>query len=260
MIFVDLKNIQGLITKIISGTKQSLEKIFGILPAEKKPFDRQEIRNYIFIRLCNRLLVSHPDLNFMVRVAFCLLKELVMKRLSRSALLIIDVQNYFFDISSPAYIRGSERLISVINELIEKFKTGSREVIFTRQIFPKNRDNPLRRWWRRLPRGEECELYREFRVEKGDKIIDKEQYSAFFKTSLDSYLKRKRIGRLFFCGVMTHLCVETSIREAFMLGYSCYLIEDATMSKNVEYHRASILNLSHGFCRIIRTEDINEYL
>lgn len=179
-----------------------------------------------------------------------------MIKISNSALLVIDVQNYFFKNSSYAFLRESVEIIRPINFLIDYFSSKGKLIVFTRQIYPENINHPMRRWWRRLPEGEECDLFSELILPEKYMVIEKEYYSAFYKTDLDQFLRRQKIRQLFFCGVMTHLCVETSLRDAFMRGYECFLVEDATCSKNINYHRASILNLKHGFCRIIKSGDI----
>ncbi len=183
-----------------------------------------------------------------------------MKFERRTALVVIDVQNYFFKKDAPARIRGTERIISIINNLIKKFEMKDLPIVFTKQIYPEDKRHPMRQWWRRLPAGEECKLYNELYVPDNSILIEKECYSAFFRTSLDKILKNSNIRRLFFCGVMTHLCVESSIRDAFMLGYDTFLIEDATLSKNKAHHKASILNLSHGFSKIIKSGEVNDYI
>lgn len=177
-----------------------------------------------------------------------------------AALIVIDVQNYFFKKGQYAYINGSEKILKNINKLVVAFSQKGLKVLFTKQIYPKSPNHPMRRWWRRLPHGYECRLYNGLILPKDKIVIEKEYYSAFFGTKLQELLKDNGIKRLFFCGVMTHLCVETTIREAFMLGFDSFLIEDATMSKNKEHHLAAILNLSHGFCKIIRSEKIYEYI
>ncbi|MGC8928044.1 MAG: cysteine hydrolase family protein [Myxococcota bacterium] len=183
-----------------------------------------------------------------------------MNTIENSALIIVDVQNYFFKKGSYAYIKGSENIIRPINNLIELFSNKRKDVVFTMQTFPISPSHPMRRWWRRLPKGDECRLFDRLILPKRKIIVEKEFYSVFFNTDLDELLFNRKVKRLFFCGVMTHLCVETSIRDAFMRGYESFLIEDATMSKRREYHKASILNLSHGFCKILRSRDINANL
>ncbi|MCX7944446.1 MAG: cysteine hydrolase [Deltaproteobacteria bacterium] len=183
-----------------------------------------------------------------------------MSRLKKPALIVIDVQNYFFQKGFHAYIRSSQKIIKPINHLIKLFLNHNFETIFTKQVFPKNKSHPMRIWWRRLPKGNECDLYDKLLIPNKSIIINKESYSAFFSTNLDNVLSKKKIKRLFFCGVMTHLCVETSIRDAFMRGFECFLIEDATTSKDSAHHKASVLNLRHGFCRILNSEEVYEYL
>jgi nicotinamidase-related amidase len=87
-------------------------------------------------------------------------------------------------------------------------------------------------------------------------IIDKNQYSAFFKTNLDALLKEENIKDVIVTGVMTNCCCETTARDAFMHGYRVFFINDATTTTNEELHLATLKNLSFGFARVQNTQDI----
>jgi ureidoacrylate peracid hydrolase len=65
---------------------------------------------------------------------------------------------------------------------------------------------------------------------EGDHIIIKRRDSAFQDTELRVWLQSAGINTLIFCGVDTSICVETSIRDAFNLGYDIVLVSDATAS------------------------------
>jgi len=54
--------------------------------------------------------------------------------------------------------------------------------------------------------------------------------SAFQDTELRVWLQSERINTLIICGVDTSICVETSLRDAFNIGYDVILISDATAS------------------------------
>lgn len=191
---------------------------------------------------------------------FLLFKGYEMNKRERISIVVIDVQNYFFKNGAYAKLRGTDRIIPVLNKIIMSAEMRGVPIVFTRQVFPTSDDNPMRRWWKRLPSGEESELFEGLYIPSGSIVIKKEYYSAFFETDLESIMRRAGVSKLFFCGVMTNLCVETSIREAFMRGFECFLIEDLSLSKRRSFHRASVLNLSYGFCKVIKSKEFNHYL
>ena len=78
-------------------------------------------------------------------------------------------------------------------------------------------------------------------------VLKKSQYDAFYDTSLEDVLKKNRVSQVVICGVMTHLCCETTARSAFMRGFEVFFTVDGTATYNKNFHLATLLNLSHGF-------------
>jgi ureidoacrylate peracid hydrolase len=64
----------------------------------------------------------------------------------------------------------------------------------------------------------------------GDLVVVKSRYSGFANTTLDAELKSREIRYLFFTGIATNVCVETTLRHAFVLDYWPILITDAVMA------------------------------
>lgn len=59
-------------------------------------------------------------------------------------------------------------------------------------------------------------------------VVKKSRYSAFAGTSLDQYLRARRMVNLVFTGVAANVCVESTLREAYHREYFCLLLGDAT--------------------------------
>lgn len=74
----------------------------------------------------------------------------------------------------------------------------------------------------------------------GEVIIDKPGKGAFYKTDLELILQNKGITHLFVAGVTTHVCVQTTIREANDRGYECLLLEDCAAAFDPRDHEDSI--------------------
>ena len=178
-----------------------------------------------------------------------------MKR-TKIALLVIDCQNYFFDPASPAYLPASRRILPRVNTLIALAQDHKWPVVFTIHGPSYSPGNRMLSKWRHLPKGRQCELCQEIHIPAQSKVLHKQHYSAFIGTELEKYLKKRGIGRVVLCGAMTHLCVDTTARHAFMLGFQPVIVRDACCSKSAALHRAALLALGHGFAKTISTAEI----
>ncbi len=80
----------------------------------------------------------------------------------------------------------------------------------------------------------------EIKPKKDDHVIIKRRDSAFQDTELRVWLQSVGINVLVFCGVDTSICVETSIRDGFNLGYDIVLISDATASGMKNHYETTL--------------------
>lgn len=79
-------------------------------------------------------------------------------------------------------------------------------------------------------------------------VIPKSRYSAFAGTSLDQYLRARRIRNLLFAGVATNVCVESTLRDAYHHEFFCLLLEDATHHAGPAFLReATLWNVERFF-------------
>lgn len=174
---------------------------------------------------------------------------------STVGLLIVDVQRYFFDFQSPAYLRGAERVLENIRRLIEISKHANIPVIAT--VHAGGNEN-MRRWWKNTVDAPWTELV----VDRAtlDHVLTKDSYDAFHQTKLEDVLRFYRIKTLLVAGVMTHLCCETTARSAFVRGYNVVMVEDCLWDKDEWYHYASLRSLAHGFAIISNLNEIDHLL
>lgn len=178
-----------------------------------------------------------------------------------SALLILDMQRYFLDESSHAYIPSAIAIIPEIKTLMNAFLKNKLPVILTRHLNTKKDANLMGKWWKDLITEENplSEIVPE--LKHADAIvIKKTQYDAFYRTSLEDLLKKKGIIQIVITGVMTQLCCETTSRSAFVRGFEVFFTIDGTATYNEDFHRATLLNLSHGFALPLLCEEIKEQL
>ena len=80
----------------------------------------------------------------------------------------------------------------------------------------------------------------ELAPEPGEFVISKPGKGAFYRTNLDTLLREQGITHLFFAGVTTEVCVQTTMREANDRGYECLLLEDATASYFPKFKQSTL--------------------
>jgi len=167
---------------------------------------------------------------------------------ARSALLVLDMQRYFLDEGSHAYVPSARTVVPGIRRLSEAFIGIGRPVITTRHLNTESDAGMMAVWWKDLiAEGQErSEIIDELAIE-GAHVIVKSQYDAFHGGALEGILADSGTEQVVITGVLTHLCCETTARSGFVMGYSIFLAVDGTATYNEAFHRASLLNLSHGF-------------
>jgi isochorismate hydrolase len=175
----------------------------------------------------------------------------------RSALLVLDMQAYFLDTASHAYIPSAEAILDGIVLLIKEYFSHGIPIFFTQHINTASNARLMSTWWKDLITFQNPlhKIIPQIDSSMGT-LIQKSQYDAFYRTQLDEQLQASGVTQVVLCGVMTHLCCETTARTAFMHGYEVFFPVDGTATYNLAYHRASLLTLAHGFANLVFVKDI----
>ena len=169
-----------------------------------------------------------------------------------TALVLIDLQNGILG-RKLAPVTADE-LVARGKALAEKFRAAQAPVVLVNAV-PKL-DGPERQvdeptaLERVLPPG-----FGDLApglAEPGDILITKSTWGAFFRTDLDSELKRRGVSTIVLGGVATHIGVEATARQAWELSYELVIVKDATTSIAIEAHDNSMRRI---FPRIARVTD-----
>jgi ureidoacrylate peracid hydrolase len=181
------------------------------------------------------------------------------------------MQKGFLDNGAPIFVKNGKKIIKNIKELIVSARDNKIKVIWTRvsieympSLYRKLFPLQFQRGKCRLEEGNSYfDIIDELKssLDSEDLIINKYSYSAFKDTKLHAFLSNKGISKLVFTGVTTNVCVESSIRDAFSLGYESFLISDCTKSFNNRQKRVSeeIISLVFGYVKS-KDEFIREIL
>jgi len=176
-----------------------------------------------------------------------------------SALIVMDMQGYFLNPESHAYIPASRAIIANIQALIESYKRANLSVIFTRHINTQLNAGLMSEWWDDVITENNglSEIIPELEL-SNSVVIEKTQYDAFYKTNLEELLNNHNVKQVVITGVMTHLCCETTVRSAFVRGFKPFMPIDATATYNEDFHKATLINLFHGFTSPVVTRELLE--
>ncbi len=181
------------------------------------------------------------------------------KRTVNIALVVVDMQNGFV---SPEGSYGKlgmnlsyyRSIIPKIRELIDYCRKVGIPIFYTEAVREASGIDLLTHVHILLPKSRE-ETHKvpicirgtwdgntidELKPTDEDHLIIKRRDGAFQDTELRMWLQSLGVNALVFCGVDTSICVETSLREAFNLGYDIMLISDATASGNQQHYKTTL--------------------
>ncbi len=97
----------------------------------------------------------------------------------------------------------------------------------------------------------------ELRPSPGDVVVVKSRYSGFAGTELHSLLSASKVRFLFFAGIASNVCVESTLRDAFFLDYWPILVSDATTQAGPEFlHQATVQNVENHFGWTLTAEEL----
>ncbi len=186
-------------------------------------------------------------------------------------LLVVDMQNGFVSKGGSYDLLGMNteeyrKIIPKTKELIDFCRANLIPVFFTEAIREPSGIDLLTRVHRLLPvtreerlkvpicvRGTwDAKTIDEIRPEDSDHVVIKRRDSAFQDTELRVWLQSEGINTLIICGVDTSICVETSLRDAFNIGYDVILISDATAS-GISKHYETTLERVRDYYGLVMT-------
>ena len=176
-----------------------------------------------------------------------------------SALIVVDMQQYFLDQDSHASILSADAVVENATKLVETYRSRKMPVIFTRFVVEKGKESKMmNKWWKdTVYDGEKrAEIVDELKPNVEELVITKNDYGVFGNKILKKYLEEKSIENIVIVGVATDLCCDITAREAFLNGFQPEIVIDATATSNEELHLSTLRALGHGFAYLRTTKEI----
>ena len=176
-----------------------------------------------------------------------------------TALLIIDIQNDYFP-GGAMELEGSEAAGARAGMALKSFREKKLPVIHVRHLSIR----PGATFF--LPGTRGAEIHAAVQPAAGETVIEKNFPNSFRNTGLKEFLDKQNIKNLVVAGMMTHMCVDASVRHAADLGYKVTLLGDACATRAQSYggetvaarqvHAAFLAALNGFYAKVVNTHEL----
>ena len=144
------------------------------------------------------------------------------------ALVLIDIQNDYFP-GGKMELCDSESAVENAALLLKAFRKAARPVFHVQHISL----SPTATFF--LPDTPGMLIHQRVAPLAGETVVEKHFPNSFRDTTLLEHLRAQGITSLALAGMMTHMCVDTTTRAAFDLGFTCHLAHDACATRDLTH-------------------------
>lgn len=173
----------------------------------------------------------------------------------RTALLLVDVINSFYEPGQPNYYPEVEETLPALARLRDAARERDALLVHAVERHYRGLDDFE---FSKLPRhhqhGErDADYFAGF--EPADRareiVVPKRRYSAFYATDLDLVLREQGISRVIVAGVKTNVCIRATVQDAFAGGFEVVVPREATGSNRPHLAAASLEDIERYFGSVV---------
>ncbi|MBH0005480.1 cysteine hydrolase family protein [Psychrobacter sp. SWN149] len=178
---------------------------------------------------------------------------------SNAALVLIDYQNEYVDGAMPLGQAGAIA-ISSARLLLDKARQQDIPIFHITHHGAENGNvfDPL---------SSKVEIVETLQPHDGEMVIAKKYPNAFHDTKLQEMLSAASKQQIIFAGFMSHMCVSSSVRAAFDLGFDSFVCHDACATRDLPsakketisaevMHNTAMAALQDRFAALMTTDDL----
>jgi len=177
-----------------------------------------------------------------------------------TALVLIDLQKGIAGRTTAPH--SAQAVIANCAAMADAFRTRGAAVVLVHVAFSQDQADrlmPVSDLPQTMPAvipPEWSEFVPEIGPRKGDIVVAKRQWGAFYGTDLDLQLRRRGILTIVLGGIATNMGVESTGRSAFEHGYQQIYVEDGMASFSAEMHAFAIANIFPRIGRVRSTDEV----
>jgi nicotinamidase-related amidase len=144
------------------------------------------------------------------------------------ALILVDIQQDYFPQGGMELV-GSIEASREAKRLLTFFRKENLLIVHIQHISTRKDVTFF------LPETEGINFHENVSPVASERIIEKHFPNCFRDTDLSEYLEHRGVRELVICGMMSHMCIDATVRAAFDKGYSCFVAHNACATKNLVF-------------------------
>jgi ureidoacrylate peracid hydrolase len=189
----------------------------------------------------------------------------------RTALVVVDMQNYFMAPGQPACTDSAREIVPTVNRLARALRSAGGTVVWIQtEALPRDAGDWATVYaiyspeaqearYRRLAReGDGFSLWPSLDVQPGDERVIKLRYSAFLPgaSDIEERLRARGVDTVLIAGVATNVCCESTARDSMMRGFHTVMVPDALAATTDQEHAASLIAFYLYFGDVLSSDEI----
>ena len=177
-----------------------------------------------------------------------------------TAVLVVDMLKDFFDEGGAMVLEGGKALYAPHQTLLAAARQAGMPVLWLNQCLQPDDSLFEMRAVHCLAGSWGAEVVDELPVAESDIVIPKRRYSGFFQTSLDLTLRERGIDTVIVTGVVTNICVRSTVHDAFFLRYQVLVPEDLVMATSPQAQAVTLYDIDTHYGAVITLADVLQVL
>lgn len=173
-----------------------------------------------------------------------------------TALLVVDMLKDFFKEGGAMVLEGGEALYAPHQKLLAAARAAGMPVLWLNQSLPADDSLFEMRKAHCLVGSWGAEVVDELPVEADDIVIPKRRYSGFFQTTLDLTLRERGVNTVIVTGVVTNICVRSTVHDAFFLRYKVLVPEDLVMATSPQAQAVTLYDIDTHYGDVTKLEEL----
>jgi len=174
---------------------------------------------------------------------------------SKTALIIVDMQNAFVHERGRLFVPESRKTIEPIRKLLERARSKNVTVVYTQDWHQKD-DPEFNIWGEHAVAGTwEAEVIDELKPLDKDVLIKKLRYDGFYGTYLDDVLRMKKIEYTIITGTVANICVLHTAGSAAIRGYRVIVPVDCISALSDFDYFSTLRQISFLYKGILTTHE-----
>lgn len=177
---------------------------------------------------------------------------------SKSAVVVVDMQNDFAHPNGKLYAPSAREIIPRIAALLERARSRGVRIIYTQDTHYEDDPVEFPIWGPHVVKGTwGWEIVEELKPRRGDVVIEKMRYDAFFGTPMDHVLRMYGVKHLVVVGTVANICVLHTVASARLRLYDVVVPIDAVAALNEFDYVAALRQMDYLYrVALTKTEGV----